>query len=140
MDLFEDAPLFAGPVRHVADTLATSKGRGRPKGAANKRTTQMRDTLLKMGFQHPMMNLAALANADPVRLSAELACDRLDAANMILKANAELLPYFESKRPTEVHVEERSLGVLVVGDMTTKAVADGVFSLTGIVGESDTDQ
>ncbi len=59
---------------------------------------------------------------------------------MIRKANVDLLPYFESKRPVEVHVEERSLGVLVVGDMAQAQVVDGVFSLTGVIDDVDENQ
>lgn len=141
LDLFEDEPLFAGPVRHVADTLERAKGRGRPRGAANKRTLQMRETVLKMGFRHPMLNLAALANATPIDLARELSCETLEAANMILKANAELLPYFESKRPVEIDVTERRLGVLVVGEIGTgTAASDQFLSLTGVVAQGEEDQ
>ncbi|KTR08576.1 hypothetical protein NS365_01170 [Aureimonas ureilytica] len=140
-DFFGDAgPLFAGPVKHVADTIEKAKGRGRPKGAANKRTTAMRDLILAMGFRHPALNLAALANASPDELAKELNCEKAEAMAFILKANVEMMPYMESKRPVEVHVEERSLGVLVVGEMPSQAVADGVFSLTGEIAEVEEDQ
>lgn len=134
LDLLHDEslPLFAGPVRHVAKTLEAARGRGRPTGSKNKANQLFRDTLMKMGYRHPGLNLAALANADPIRLAAELSapyrpkkgphagelveasCTPFDAMELIRKANAELLPYFESKRPTEVKVDSRQLGVFIM--------------------------
>jgi len=117
----EQAALFAGPVKHVASTMAeaSGRGRGRPKGSQNK--SSWRDTMLRMGYRHPGQNLLDIANSDPHELAAELSdgsqAGRVtpsDAFAMIIKANAELLPYFESKRPTEVHVEERKLGVMQI--------------------------
>ena len=150
-----DAPLFGGPVSHVRETLERSKGRGRPKGAANKRTAVMREYLLARGYRHPMENLADLANADPVELQAELSeprankdgvlveqsCTLHDAMQLIVKANVELLPYFESKRPVEVEINEKRLGVLLIGELGAGAAADdGVMSLTGTVREGQQNQ
>ena len=123
--------LFAGPVKHVAETLAGSRGRGRPKGSQNKHT--FRDTLLRMGFQHPGVALAQLANADPEKLARELSCTRLDAMELIRKANAELLPYFEAKRPTEIQVNETTFGVMIVGTMDTRKPTDtGILDLENV--------
>jgi hypothetical protein len=131
-EIDEQLALFAGPVRHVADKLKDARRvRGRPKGSQNRNS--FRDTLLRMGYRHPGLNLAAIANADPVDLARELGCEKPAAMQMILKANAELLPYFESKRPTEVLIEERKLGVMIVGDMRTDRGPDGGFiSLTDV--------
>ena len=126
--------LFGGPVRHVADTMRQASGRGgRKPGSQNKSNQLFRDAMLKMGYRHPGENLMALANADPVELARELGEVATDAKGRVLrdamgnpiivpndpakiidvirKANADLMPYFESKRPTEVHVEKRELGV-----------------------------
>lgn len=155
-DLFEDEPsLFAGPVAHVADILESPKGRGRRKGSKNKANQLFRDTLLKMGFQHPGINLAALANADPLKLAAELSqpykansgprageliessCTPAAAMELIRKANAELMPYFESKRPTEVEVTEQRLHVLQInmGDAGKVVDGEGLMSITGEIAE-----
>lgn len=124
--LFEDEEcLFAGPVKHVADTFEAAKGRGRPRGSKNKANQQFRDYLLKSGYRHPGLNLADLANARPASLAAELGCKPKEALDLIVKANDVLMPYFESKRPTEVQVEARALGVLVIKD------GDGGPSETG---------
>ncbi|CDZ67641.1 Hypothetical protein NGAL_HAMBI2605_59220 [Neorhizobium galegae bv. orientalis] len=161
-EIDEQQSLFAGPVRHVAETIANARtGRGRPKGSQNKASRQFAETLMRMGYRHPGLNLAALANADPAALAIELGAlpsppagvsphewlsnivlangvkrdtviGLLDAAQgLILKANAELLPYFESKAPTKLELEERIMGVMMIGEMKATPPADGQFmSLT----------
>jgi hypothetical protein len=146
----EQLALFRGPVRHVAEQIDRSrKGPGRPKGSKNKASAEFADVLQRMGYRHPGLNLAAMANAEPAALAIELgllpeppegveAYDWLvalveagklqrDAARDLMvkaydilgKANAELMPYFESKAPTKVNVDKKSvLGVMVIGDMT----------------------
>ncbi|MBY2992486.1 hypothetical protein HF272_13710 [Rhizobium leguminosarum] len=124
--------LFAGPVKHVASTLENAqRARGRPKGSPNKATRTFSETLMRMGFKHPGLNLAALANADPVQLAEELSVDKLkdgviwrvgcspeQAMQMIIKANAELLPYFESKKAQPIDPgEARAMGIMVIGVM-----------------------
>ncbi len=148
-EIDEQQALFRGPVRHVADTIdAARRGRGRPKGSQNKASAEFADTLMRMGYRHPGLNLAAMANADPAALAIELgglrsppdgmaAHDWLrvlveigyvgrddvfqlmaKAHDLVGKANAELMPYFESKAPTKVNVDKKSvLGVMVIGDM-----------------------
>lgn len=149
-DVDEHMALFSGPVRHVAEKIEEARRvRGRPKGSQNR--NGFRDTLLRMGYRHPGLNLAAIANADPMELAAELSqpyrvasgpkmgelveasVTPAEALSLIVKANAELLPYFESKRPTEVLIEERKLGLMIVGEMKTDRGADGAFlSLTDV--------
>lgn len=157
-DLFEDEPsLFSGPVAHVAETFEKAQGRGRPKGSRNKANQLFRDTLLRMGYRHPGLNLADLANADPHRLAAELSqpykvlkgpragelveasCTPAEALELIRKANVELMPYFESKRPTEEVQRTENLHYLVIdngGFPAGQGSNDGMMSITGTVRES----
>jgi hypothetical protein len=146
----EQLALFRGPVRHVADQIDRSrKGPGRPKGSKNKASAEFAEVLQRMGYRHPGLNLAAMANAEPAALAIELgllpdapdgiephvwlrqlitegkvtepvARDLMDKAYGILgRANAELMPYFESKAPTKLNVDKKQvLGVMVIGDMT----------------------
>lgn len=126
--------LFGGPVKHVADKIdASRRGPGRPKGSQNKASREFADVLQRMGYRHPGLNLAAIANADPAELADQLSrtiidpttnekihqlCSPETALGFIAKANAELLPYFESKAPTKVNVDKTMrLGVMVIGDM-----------------------
>lgn len=161
-EIDEQQSLFAGPVRHVAETISTARnGRGRPKGSQNKASREFADTLMRMGFRHPGLNLAALANADPAALAIELgalpeppegeaahvwlgkmvlagALKRemvvtlmAKAHDLVKMANAELMPYFESKRPQELKVDKRVLGVMMIGDMQVERPDDGgVMNLT----------
>ena len=160
-EMDEQLALFAGPVRHVAETISAARnGRGRPKGSQNKASRQFAETLQRMGYRHPGLNLAALANADKVGLAIELAgmkvegdpmaqvADLIDrgkltrgeaislitnATAIITKANAELLPYFESKAPTKVEVDERIMGMMVIGEMKAQPPDDGMMmSLTRV--------
>ncbi|MBB3385996.1 MULTISPECIES: hypothetical protein [unclassified Rhizobium] len=137
-EMDEQHCLFRGPVEHVASILDDAKrARGRPKGSQNKANRQFSETLMRMGFKHPGLNLAAIANADPLELAAELSqpyrpkkgphagelveqsVSPADALALILKANVELLPYFESKKaqPTD-DGGDRPLGnVMIIGQM-----------------------
>ncbi|MQB09679.1 hypothetical protein DXT96_07400 [Agrobacterium sp. ICMP 6402] len=170
-EMDEQQSLFAGPVAHVASTISDARrARGRPKGSQNKASREFAATLMRMGYRHPGLNLAALANADPVRLAVELAGARavegvtahehLDALvhtgslkrdqviglidkaqGLIMKANAELLPYFESKQATKVEIEEKQLGVMIIGQMPTERPAAGAaLDLTRVDAPREKDQ
>lgn len=158
-----DHCLFGGPVRHVASIMDTAKrARGRPKGSQNRRSADLANYLLTMGYRDPALNLADLANADPLALAVEMAAlptvegatpqqllnaaisagtlDRLEAAkiaerafNMVSDANSELLPYFHAKKPQEVHVSKQVMGVMVIGEMPTERRDDkNTFDLTAV--------
>lgn len=147
--------LFAGPVKHVASIMdAAKRARGRPKGSQNRRSTDLANYLLSMGYRDPALNLADLANANPAALAVELAClpnagdatpeqlmadalkdGKLDrelvfkmmskAYDMIEDANSELMPFFHAKRPQEVQVKTQALGVMLIGEMPTERPAAG---------------
>ncbi|KQR30142.1 hypothetical protein ASF91_15100 [Rhizobium sp. Leaf155] len=147
-----DHCLFGGPVRHVASIMDTAKrARGRPKGSQNRRSADLANYLLTMGYRDPALNLADLANADPVDLAQELSQPRkvtsgpnkgdiiedsmtpADALALIMKANAELMPYFHAKKPQEVHVSKQVMGVMVIGEMPTERRDDkSALDLTAV--------
>ncbi|MVA23209.1 hypothetical protein V6582_17925 [Agrobacterium vitis] len=160
-EMDEQMALFSGPVRHVANQIDIARrGRGRPKGSQNKSSREFADVLQRMGYRHPGLNLAAMANADPAALALELAgfeCGEheplavlramVDAGRIsrdqaiglmdsamgyVLKANAELLPYFESKAPTKLNVDKKSvMGIMVIGEMEApKADKSDILDLT----------
>jgi hypothetical protein len=136
----EQLALFRGPVRHVAEQIDRSrKGPGRPKGSKNKASAEFADVLQRMGYRHPGLNLAAMANAEPAALAIELgllpdvpegwdAYEWLrvlvrdgkvnegvaqglmkDAYAILGRANAELMPYFVSKAPTKLDVDKKQV-------------------------------
>jgi hypothetical protein len=160
-EIDEQQSLFSGPVRHVADQIAAARnGRGRPKGSQNKASRQFAETLMRMGYRHPGLNLAALANADPAALAVEMSGfepvkgvtphehlqalaqsgllkrDQIlalvkSAYQLIKDANAELMPYFESKAPTQIAVNKQVMGVMIVGEMKAQPPTDtAVMDLT----------
>ncbi len=89
-------------------------GRGRPKGAPNKRTAQMRELYLK-AFPHPMLQAGSILRMTIDELSRELMCSRYEAAELQRKTRADLMPYLESKMPVAVDLgAQEGLPVLVV--------------------------
>lgn len=139
----EPLALFAGPVRHVAEKREAGKrARGRPAGSQNRRSDDLRNYLLTMGYRDPALILADIANADPLELAAELSAPYRPAKGphagqlvensitpdvalkLIKDAAAELMPYFHAKRPQEVNVSTRVMGVMVIGDMPSAERSD----------------
>lgn len=144
-EMDEQMALFSGPVKSVANIREVGRARGRPKGSTNKNS--FRDVAMRMGYRHPGLNLLDIANADPVELARELSvverdengvlwrvgCKPSEAIAMIVKANAELLPYFEGKAAQQLDVNIRQLGLMVIGDMKTERQADdSVLDLTNV--------
>ncbi|MGQ4812341.1 hypothetical protein ACCZ74_08590 [Agrobacterium vitis] len=162
-EMDEQMALFSGPVRHVAKQIDIARrGRGRPPGSQNKSSREFADVLQRMGYRHPGLNLAAMANAEPAALALELGLlpdvpDGWDATEwlrelvrdtrlsvdearsllsqayaIIGKANIELLPYFESKAPTKLNVDKKSvMGIMVIGEMEApKADKSDILDLT----------
>lgn len=148
----EPMALFAGPVRHVAEKRdAAKRARGRPAGSQNRRSDDLRNYLLSMGYRDPALILADIANADPLDLAAELSTPYRPekgphagqlvensitpdvALKLIKDAAAELMPYFHAKRPQEANVNHRMLGVMFVGEMpAAKVDDDGTMDLTRV--------
>ena len=133
----DDVEEADGPLRTATSAAAGRRGKGRPPGAINKRTTEVRDYLLKHGYRHPLEVLAQFASSNVDELAAELHCDRIEAADRIIKAAKDLAPYFESALPTSVKVDSRAVHYFVAGklDTATKAVDGGAMSIFGKVVE-----
>jgi hypothetical protein len=87
--------------------LAEYRRRGRPGGARNKRTGEVRTWLLR-SYTHPLEVLAATASMDTGRLAVELGISKADAHAMRIKAAVELAPYLEGKMPVSVDLTVRS--------------------------------
>lgn len=160
----EPMALFRGPVAHVANIRdAAKRGRGRPPGSQNKRSTDLANYLLSMGYRDPALNLADLANADPLALALELAGiepdqnmapmqqlahlvkkDKLSQGQVIglidaaqglsLKANAELMPYFHAKKPQAIQVDKTLRGFMVFGEMPEQERRSDTLDLRPIGG------
>jgi hypothetical protein len=97
VDLF---PL-PGCERGVNDGAARERAidarkRGRPPGAANKSTKDLREYLLRRGV-NPLQAMMEWALHTPESLAAELGCTRLEAFDRLAGVWRELAPYFAAK-------------------------------------------
>lgn len=106
--------LAPDPKSMRAAAIEARKGRGRPRGARNKRTEELRAYLLSR-YRHPLETLAAIQSQDPDILAAELGCSELEATGLIIKAAAELGPFVASRLPVEVLMQGQGHMTFVMG-------------------------
>ncbi len=91
---------------------------GSRKGRPNKRTEAMRDLYLRLGLPHPMLKMGQVLAMPVEELAGQLGCERLDAIEVQRKIAADLMPYLESKMPTQVVGEAgEALPVLVIREI-----------------------
>jgi hypothetical protein len=111
LELIRDAT----PGRDAGTAVAVERrrGRGRPPGALNKRNAKFRDQLLSLA-PHPALALARAYSTPVETLAAQLGCTLLEAAQLGIRAAAELLPYVESKQPVDVNLQRRNDVVLIM--------------------------
>jgi hypothetical protein len=96
------------------DRVQAAKGRGRPKGSANRRTRDFAEYLLAR-YPDPR-EVMAQTYARPVdELAAELGCTKLEAFQLQQRAAAELAPYLASKMPVAVSVNHRGIALVIPG-------------------------
>lgn len=89
------------------------RGRGRPRGSLNRRNAKFRDQILAL-YPHPAEALARAYSTPVELLAAQLGCTKLEAAQIGVRAAAELLPYLEGKAPISVDVRRRNDVVLIM--------------------------
>ena len=97
----------------TAVAVAERRGRGRPRGALNRRNAKFREQLLALA-PHPALALARAYSTPVETLAAQLGCSKLEAAQLGIRAAAELLPYIEGKQPTQVELTRRNDVVLIM--------------------------
>jgi hypothetical protein len=97
----------------TAVQVAERRGRGRPKNSLNKRNAKFRDQLLALA-PHPALALARAYSTPVETLAAQLDCSKLEAAQLGIRAAAELLPYIEGKQPISVDVRQRADVVMIM--------------------------
>lgn len=97
------------------------RARGRPPGAGNKRTADVRDYLLSR-YAHPLEVLAQMISRPIDALAAELQCKPIEAAALVKSAAAELAPYMESKLPVLIDARTRRDVVLIMPGVNAPGV------------------
>lgn len=98
-DLYRD--LFASPFETVPAT--TKRGPGRPKGAKNRTTADMRRFIMA-NYRDPLLNLMDIVAMTPNEIAREFSLKRNDAADLWFKSLAKALEYLHQKQPTAVVV------------------------------------
>ena len=108
---FADA---AAVLEQEGDTLALRlaawerNGRkGRKPGALNRRSGDLAEYLLQFG-PHPAVGMMQMQGRPARLLAAELGCKPIEAAELQQKVRAELLPYFEGKKPVAIQLESQA--------------------------------
>jgi hypothetical protein len=103
------------PLPAAPDTPAppVKRGRGRPPGATNKRTTEWADYILAR-YGSPLEAMASYWARPVAVLAAELGCSAFEAAKLALIAAKESAPYVHSKMPVLVDVEGKGLVNLTI--------------------------
>lgn len=122
--------------RHDADKAA-QRGRGRPKGAGNRKTKDFQAWYEAQGFKDPLQMQAEFMSADPVALQAFFAEHErtlkalgkgvayavpalIDIVKEQMACARDLAPYLHGKAPVRVVVEDERLPMLVINSGTNQ--------------------
>jgi hypothetical protein len=122
--------------RHDPDR-AERRGRGRPKGAQNRKTQDFATWYDAQGYKDPLQLMAEFITADPIGVQAfyienertqkaigkqfGLAVPSLDDIRKAqFDAAAELAPYLHGKAPVRIEVVDERLPVLVINSGTNQ--------------------
>lgn len=122
--------------RHDADKAAR-RGRGRPKGAGNRKTKDFQAWYEAQGFKDPLQMQAEFMSADPVALQAFFAEHErtlkaigkktglavpalIDIVKEQMACARDLAPYLHGKAPVRVVVEDERLPMLVINSGTNQ--------------------
>jgi hypothetical protein len=88
--------------------------RGRKPGAKNKRSGDLARYLMQFG-PHPGVAMMRILARPAEMLAAEMGCKKLEALDRQIRVAAELMPYFEGKKPIDVNVNANGHMTLIIG-------------------------
>lgn len=110
------------------------RDRGRPKGSANKRNTQVFEYLEALGHRDPAVTLSMIQTANTTALAQLLGCDPIDVLKVQAKAASDLMPFKYAKKPLAVEVDKRNLHIFMAGNLGDIAPASGASSTLNMFG------
>jgi phage gp36-like protein len=100
------------------------RGRGRPQGARNRQTQEVRSYLLSR-YAHPLEFLSQVFSRPTDALAAELGCSKKEAAFLQVRAAAEVAPFVEGKMPVAIDLAVRGdMTLIIPGVNISQAEAD----------------
>ena len=131
-----------GGLATAAENIASQRrGRGRPKGSANKRNTSLFDYLEALGHRDPAVTLSMWQTADTKELAKALGVGGsskalLAVAALQVRAAGELLPYKYAKKPQQLDLVDgaNQRAVMVIGELngSVNMLIDGGFMSAGV--------
>ncbi len=104
---------------HGADSL--NRGRGRPKGALNRSTVEMRRYIANKYSVSPLEFLVGLLNTDTQTIIEETGCKVENVIKVQTSAAVAALPYLHQKMPVDVHVADTKRHLVLMEGMTSEA-------------------
>lgn len=112
---------LAAPEVAVADVLnepaaaiAVRRGRGRPPGARNRRTSEMVAYVERVLGEPLLVKAIRIVGADVRLLAKGLGCTRIEAAKLQVQVLLGALPYLHQRLPLAVDVQARQAVSLAV--------------------------
>lgn len=108
-DAAEQMELLPSPLGRAVEAQRpeAERGRGRPKGARNRRTTDLVKFMAARGYRSPAEVLAETYSMPVEALAKELHCGKADAFKLQLDAAKALAPYLHQRQPIAVDLEAK---------------------------------
>lgn len=128
----EVAALPEDPAVRRAALVKGARGRGRPPGAANRKTTDWAE-FIQARYTSPLVFLAETYSRAAGDLAIELGCTKLEAFQVQVRAATDLAPYLHGKAPVQVNVGG-TLPILQLVDPRLLGLGEGaaVLDLTAL--------
>jgi hypothetical protein len=117
------ADLFGLPKPETsANAVANRGGAGRPPGAINKRTGDLKRYILSLGYKDPAIVLADISSASPKQLMKALPGLKAgEALGAKQRAAEKLMEYFYQKQPTAIELPPNDgRPLLAIGEMVLR--------------------
>jgi hypothetical protein len=117
----------------TAELVASERrARGRPKGSANKRNTDMLRYLQSLGHRDPLVTLSMIQTADTKTLARTLCADAIDVLRVQAQAANSMLPYLYARKPQQLELPPGDARpVMVIGEMNVQQVTNVAMMSAG---------